>query len=82
MLILPRRYSCIACATISISGGVSRLFMHEPLTDLRKVIVIQRPTRAEADVWRALCAASSFFSAVGKLPRNWNHEWPFIKFLA
>jgi 4-hydroxy-3-polyprenylbenzoate decarboxylase len=42
--------------------------MHEPLTNLRKLIVIQMANGArEAEVWRALRAASSFNQGVGKI---------------
>jgi 4-hydroxy-3-polyprenylbenzoate decarboxylase len=49
-------------------SGVTRVFMHEPLTNLRKLIVIQMKSETlEAEVWRALYGASSYSSAVGKL---------------
>jgi 4-hydroxy-3-polyprenylbenzoate decarboxylase len=49
-------------------SGVTRVFMHEPLTNLRKLIVIQlRSDTLEAEVWRALYGASAFSSAVGKM---------------
>jgi 4-hydroxy-3-polyprenylbenzoate decarboxylase len=49
-------------------SGVTRVFMHEPLTNLRKLIVIQlKSGTLEAEVWRALYGASSFSSSVGKL---------------
>jgi UbiD family decarboxylase len=49
-------------------SGVTRVFMHEPLTNLRKVIVIQlKADTLEAEVWRALYGASSYSSSVGKL---------------
>ncbi len=49
-------------------SGVTRVFMHEPLTNLRKLIVIQlRADTLEAEVWRALYGASAFSSAVGKM---------------
>ncbi len=48
-------------------GGVRRVAMHEPLTNLRKVIVLQvergMPT---TEVWRALHAASAFQRPCGK----------------
>ncbi len=46
---------------------VQRIYMHEPLTNLRKVVVIQfarGSTRTE--VWRALYGAMSFQEPVGK----------------
>src|SRR5260370_42522950 len=52
---------------LSISG-VTRVFMHEPLTNLRKLIVIQlKADTLEAEAWRALYGASSYSSAVGKM---------------
>jgi UbiD family decarboxylase len=49
-------------------SGVTRVFMHEPLTNLRKLIVIQlKSDTLEAEIWRALYGASSFSSAVGKM---------------
>jgi UbiD family decarboxylase len=49
-------------------SGVTRVFMHEPLTNLRKLIVIQlKSDTLEAEVWRALYGASSYSSAVGKI---------------
>jgi len=49
-------------------SGVTRVFMHEPLTNLRKLIVIVLcADTLEAEVWRALYGASAFSSAVGKM---------------
>ena len=49
-------------------SGVTRVFMHEPLTNLRKLVVIQlKSDTLEAEVWRALYGASSFSSSVGKI---------------
>jgi len=49
-------------------SGVTRVFMHEPLTNLRKLVVIQlKADTLEAEVWRALYGASSYSSAVGKM---------------
>ncbi len=49
-------------------SGVTRVFMHEPLTNLRKLIVIQlRSNTLEAEIWRALYGASAFSSSVGKM---------------
>jgi UbiD family decarboxylase len=49
-------------------SGVTRVFMHEPLTNLRKLIVIQmRADTLDAEIWRALYGASAFSSAVGKM---------------
>ncbi len=56
-----------AAITSNISG-VTRVFMHEPLTNLRKLIVIQlKSDTLDAEVWRALYGASAYSSAVGKL---------------
>lgn len=47
--------------------GVKRVFLHEPLTNIRKYVVLVFERGAErANVWRALYAASSMQSAVGK----------------
>jgi UbiD family decarboxylase len=49
-------------------SGVIRVFMHEPLTNLRKLIVLQlRSDMLDAEIWRALYGASAFSSAVGKM---------------
>jgi UbiD family decarboxylase len=49
-------------------SGVTRVFMHEPLTNLRKLIVLQlKSDTLEAEVWRALYGASSYSSSVGKM---------------
>jgi len=49
-------------------SGVTRVFMHEPLTNLRKLIVIQlRANTLDAEIWRALYGASAYSSAVGKM---------------
>jgi 4-hydroxy-3-polyprenylbenzoate decarboxylase len=46
---------------------VMRVEMHEPLTNLRKLIVIQMKRPPEAEVTRALMAAASFHPGVGKI---------------
>ncbi len=47
--------------------SVVRVAMHEPLTNLRKLIVIQfRKGAAESDIWRALTASTVFHKGVGK----------------
>ncbi len=49
-------------------SSVKRVFMHEPLTNLRKLVVIQMESDAlEAEIWRALYGASSYSSSVGKM---------------
>lgn len=52
--------------TLRISS-VKRVVMHEPLTNLRKLVVIQMTDPSDTDVWRALMGAASFQPAVGKL---------------
>ncbi len=47
--------------------SVLRVEMHEPLTNLRKLIIIQMRRPSEAEVWRALHAAASFHPGVGKI---------------
>lgn len=44
-----------------------RVEMHEPLTNLRKLIILQMKKPKEAEVWRALHAACSFHPGVGKI---------------
>ncbi len=46
---------------------VTRIEMHEPLTNLRKLVVIQMKKPSEAEVWRALMAAASFHPGVAKI---------------
>ncbi len=46
--------------------NVTRVHMHEPLTNLRKFIIIQMRHPTEPEVWRALMGAASFHSGVGK----------------
>ncbi len=47
--------------------SVRRVEMHEPLTNLRKLIVVQMSHPNEAEVWRALHATLSFHPGVGKI---------------
>lgn len=47
--------------------SVVRVEMHEPLTNLRKFIIVQMRKPSEAEVWRALHAAASFHPGVGKI---------------
>ena len=47
--------------------SVNRVVLHEPLTNLRKVLIIQMDQPSEADVWRALYSAASFHQGVGKI---------------
>jgi len=47
--------------------SVTRVSMHEPLTNLRKLIIIQMKDPSESEVWRALRAAASRHQGVGKV---------------
>ncbi len=62
-------------------GSLARVVMHEPLTNLRKVIVLQFRDPSPDDGWRALHAAISRDPGVGKIvvavdhdidPYNWD----------
>ena len=47
--------------------GVKRVSMHEPLTNLRKVVVlVMDPKTPPTEIWRALYGAASWNRAVGK----------------
>src|SRR5215204_1087941 len=47
--------------------GIVRVFVHEALTNIRKVVVLQfKRGVAETEIWRALYAASSYQRSVGK----------------
>ena len=41
--------------------------LHEPLTNLRKLVIIQMKDASEQEVWQALLGATSFQIAVGKM---------------
>src|SRR2546425_9452841 len=47
--------------------SVVRVGMHEPLTNLRKLVVVQMRKPAEREIWQALYGAASFQPAIGKL---------------
>ena len=47
--------------------SVVRVMMHEPLTNLRKVLIIQMRKPSEAEAWRALLSAAAFHQGVGKI---------------
>ncbi|MBI2369689.1 MAG: UbiD family decarboxylase [Deltaproteobacteria bacterium] len=47
--------------------SVLRVVMHEPLTNLRKFIVLQMRKPSETEVWRALHSAATFHPGVGKI---------------
>lgn len=46
---------------------VNRVVLHEPLTNLRKFLVIQMEKPKEPEVWRALFSAATFHQGVGKI---------------
>jgi len=47
--------------------GITRVFLHEPLTNIRKVVVLQFARGVpETEIWRALYGAVSFQRSVGK----------------
>jgi 4-hydroxy-3-polyprenylbenzoate decarboxylase len=52
--------------TLSIRS-VKRVVMHEPLTNLRKLIIIQMDRPNVTEVWRALHSAATFHHGVGKI---------------
>jgi 4-hydroxy-3-polyprenylbenzoate decarboxylase len=47
--------------------SVRRVYMHEALTNLRKLLVVQMHRPAEAEVWRALMATATKDREVGKI---------------
>jgi 4-hydroxy-3-polyprenylbenzoate decarboxylase len=47
--------------------SVRRVYMHEPLTNLRKFVVLQMRQPRESDVWRALMATATRDGEVGKI---------------
>ena len=60
------RYLAYLRDTLSIKG-VKRVVMHEPLTNLRKVLFVQfAPGVPRTEVWRALHGAASLQADVGK----------------
>jgi 4-hydroxy-3-polyprenylbenzoate decarboxylase len=46
---------------------INRVVLHEPLTNLRKFLIIQMDKPSESEVWRALFSATSFHQGVGKI---------------
>jgi UbiD family decarboxylase len=52
--------------TIGIRS-VTAVGMHEPLTNVRKLIVVQMRSPKEHEVWQALFAAANFNAAAGKI---------------
>lgn len=47
--------------------SVNRVVMHEPLTNLRKFIIVQMKKPSTTEIWRALHAAATFHHGVGKI---------------
>ena len=47
--------------------SVHRVHLHEPLTNLRKFLIIQMDQPSESQVWRALFSAATFHQGVGKI---------------
>lgn len=47
--------------------SLRRVYMHEPLTNLRKFLVLQMHQPRESDVWRALMATATLDGEVGKI---------------
>lgn len=47
--------------------SVNKVFLHEPLTNLRRVIFIQMKNPSKDEVWRALYSAITFQPEVGKI---------------
>ena len=61
---VPRRI----CATISASRASQRVVLHEPLSNLRKVIFVQYAQGTpRTEVWRGLQGASSLLADCGKI---------------
>ena len=64
--------------------SVVQVSMHEKLTNLRKLIIVQMKKPAESEVWRALNGVANFQQGVGKFiiavdedidPRNMDSVW-------
>lgn len=47
--------------------SATRVYMHEALTNLRKLLIIQMKDPSESEIWRALRAAASRHQGVGKI---------------
>jgi 4-hydroxy-3-polyprenylbenzoate decarboxylase len=52
--------------TVGIKS-VTQVAMHEPLTNLRKLVIVQMSKPAEGDVWRALNSIANYQHGVGKI---------------
>ncbi|MFB3884262.1 MAG: UbiD family decarboxylase [Thermodesulfobacteriota bacterium] len=64
--------------------SVTRVSLHEPLTNLRKLVIIQMKDPSESEIWRALRGAASRHQGVGKIviavdedidPENMDAVW-------
>ncbi|HSH71038.1 MAG TPA: UbiD family decarboxylase, partial [Deferrisomatales bacterium] len=63
-------YEPMLLSFIRDSVGLSSVVavnMHEPMTNLRKVIVVKMKNPSQPEVWRALSAVTTFHQGVGKL---------------
>lgn len=47
--------------------GITRVSMHEPMTNLRKLIILQMKNSSESEIWRALRTTASRHQGVGKV---------------
>lgn len=54
--------------------SVTNVVMHEPLTNLRKVIFVQFDHPKETEVWRALKAVASYRAEIGKIVVAVDHD--------
>jgi UbiD family decarboxylase len=60
------RYLSFLCDTLGIKG-VRRVAMHEPLSNLRKIVFVQfAPGVARTEIWRALHGAATLQADIGK----------------
>ncbi|MBI3089641.1 MAG: UbiD family decarboxylase [Candidatus Tectomicrobia bacterium] len=48
-------------------ASVAQVALHEPLTNLRKLVVVQMREPGEAEAWKALEAAAAYHPSIGKL---------------
>ena len=71
--------------------SVTRVSLHEPLTNLRKLLIIQMKDPSESEIWRALRAAAHRHQGVGKIvvavdedidPENMDAVWWAIAYRA
>ncbi len=47
--------------------SVVRVAMHEPLTNVRKLVIVQMRQPSEDEVWKALHAAATYHPSIGKI---------------